>query len=64
MLDAIKRANSAKPAAIRDALANTKDFPAVTGKITIDPERNARKPIVIVRIQGNQLKLEQSINPD
>ena len=64
MIDAIKRANSAVPDKIREALAQTKDFPAVTGKITIDSERNARKPIVIVRIQGKDLKLEQAINPD
>jgi branched-chain amino acid transport system substrate-binding protein len=64
MLDAIKRANSSAPAAIRDALAATKDFPAVTGKITLDKDRNAHKPIVIVRIQGKDLKLEQAINPD
>jgi branched-chain amino acid transport system substrate-binding protein len=64
MVDAIKRAGSAEPAKIRDALATTKDFPAVTGKITLDKDRNARKPIVIVRIQGKDLKLEQAINPD
>jgi branched-chain amino acid transport system substrate-binding protein len=64
MVDAIKRANSSAPAAIRDALATTKDFPAVSGKITIDKDRNARKPIVIVRIVGKDLKLEQAINPD
>jgi branched-chain amino acid transport system substrate-binding protein len=64
MVDAIKRANSAAPKAIRDALATTKDFPAVSGKITIDADRNARKPIVIVRIVGKDLKLEQAVNPD
>ena len=32
MVDAIKRANSAEPAKIREALAATKDFLAVTGK--------------------------------
>lgn len=63
LFDAIKRAGSLEPAKIRDALAQTKDFPGVTGKITIDAERNARKPAVILQIKGKQFKYVTTIQP-
>ncbi len=51
MFDAIKRANSLDGKTIRDALAATKDFPGVTGKVTFNENRDAVKPIVMVKIQ-------------
>jgi branched-chain amino acid transport system substrate-binding protein len=35
---------------VRDALAATKNFPGVTGKITIDANRNAQVPVYLLRI--------------
>jgi branched-chain amino acid transport system substrate-binding protein len=63
MVDAIKRAGSTDGAKIREALAATKDFPGAAGSITIDAERNARKPIVIVGISDGKLKFVASENP-
>ncbi|MDX6558518.1 MAG: branched-chain amino acid transport system substrate-binding protein [Blastocatellia bacterium] len=51
MFDAIKRANSLDGKAIRDALAATKDFPGVTGKVTFNENRDAVKPIVMIEIK-------------
>ena len=51
MFDAIKRANSLDGAAIRQALADTKEFPGVTGKVTFNENRDAVKPIVMVKIE-------------
>lgn len=51
MFDAIKRANSLDGAAIRSALAATKDFPGVTGKVTFNENRDAVKPIVMIKIE-------------
>ncbi len=51
MFDAIKRATSLDGAAIRDALAATKDFPGVTGKVTFNENRDAVKPIVMIKIE-------------
>jgi hypothetical protein len=48
---------------IRDALAGTKDFPGVTGKITIDEKRNARKPIVILELKDGATHLAETIAP-
>ena len=51
MFDAIKRAPSLEGAAIRDALAATKDFPGVTGNVTFNENRDAVKPIVMIEIK-------------
>jgi len=51
MFDAIKRANSLDGTAIRQALADTKEFPGVTGKVTFNENRDAVKPIVMIKIQ-------------
>ncbi len=54
LVDAIGRATDVTPAAIRDALAATKDFQGATGSITIDKDRNASKPIVVVQIKNKK----------
>jgi branched-chain amino acid transport system substrate-binding protein len=48
---------------IRDAIATTKDFPGVTGMITIDENRNAKKSAVVVKIEGGKVKFVETINP-
>lgn len=53
LFDAFKRAKSADKSAVRDALAATKDFPGVTGNITIDANRNAQVPVYMLRIDKN-----------
>jgi len=63
MVDAIKRAGSTDGSKIRDALAATKDFAGAAGSITIDADRNAKKPIVIVGIKDGKLKFETAVNP-
>jgi len=50
LFDAIKRAKSTDSAAIRAALSQTANFPGVTGRITIDANRNARVPVYMLRI--------------
>jgi branched-chain amino acid transport system substrate-binding protein len=50
---AFQRAKSTESAAARDALATTKDFPGVTGRITIDRQRNAQVPVYMLRIDKN-----------
>ncbi|HWA86615.1 MAG TPA: ABC transporter substrate-binding protein [Opitutus sp.] len=63
LADAIKRAGSVEPARIRDALAATKNFPGVTGNITIDEHRNASKDAVIVTVKNGKFHYVQSIAP-
>lgn len=54
LADAIGRAKADTPESIRDAIAETKDFQGATGAITINEQRNADKPIVIVQIKGKK----------
>ncbi len=63
MLDAITRAGSLNPAAIRDALAATKNFPAAGGAITINEVGDAIKPAVLVKIVNGDFKYEATVNP-
>jgi branched-chain amino acid transport system substrate-binding protein len=63
LFDAIRRANSLDPMKIRDALATTKDFPGVTGKITIDKDRNAVKPAVVMTIKDKKYQYVETVNP-
>jgi branched-chain amino acid transport system substrate-binding protein len=61
--DAIKRAGKVDPSAIRDALAATKGYEAVTGKITMDKDRNPEKSVVVLKIDGGKAKYEALVNP-
>jgi branched-chain amino acid transport system substrate-binding protein len=65
MFDAIKRAGSTDGAAIRDALAKTANFPGVTGVVTINSERNAVKPIVMIKVeQGGKYGVADRVTPE
>jgi len=48
---------------IRDAIAETKDFPGITGMITIDENRNAKKSAVVVKIEDGKVKFVETITP-
>ena len=63
LVDAIKRAGSTDRAKIRDALAATKNFAAVTGNITIDAQRNASKNAVIIQVRNGKFEFVQSMTP-
>ena len=60
---AIERAKSLDGKAIRDALAETKDFEGVTGKITMDKNRDAHKSAVVIKIEGGKGKYESTVEP-
>jgi branched-chain amino acid transport system substrate-binding protein len=51
LFDAMGRAADLTPEAVKNALAQTKDFQGATGTLTIDPQHNANKPIVVVQIK-------------
>lgn len=63
LFDAIKRAGTVDPTKIRDEIAKTKDYNGVTGKITINDQRNAVKPAVILEIKGGQFKYKETVSP-
>lgn len=59
LFDAFKRAKSSERSAVRNALAETKDFAGVTGKITLDANRNAHVPVYMLRIDQGKFTLQQ-----
>jgi branched-chain amino acid transport system substrate-binding protein len=63
MADAIGRAGSTHGKAIRDALAHTQNFPGASGNITMDANRNAQKPIVILKIENDKTHFVGSVKP-
>jgi branched-chain amino acid transport system substrate-binding protein len=52
LFDAIGRASDLTPEAVKNALAQTKDFQGATGTLTIDAQHNANKPIVVVQVKN------------
>lgn len=63
LADAIKRANSVEPSKIREALAATKEFEGVTGKMAINAQRDAVKSAVILQVAGGKFKFVETVNP-
>lgn len=65
LANAITRAESAEPAAIRDALQATRDFPAVTGTISYTRDSMVPpKPISIISVQGGAFSVESIWRPE
>ncbi len=62
LADAIKRAKDDSPDALRQAIQDTKDFQGATGAITIDAERNADKPVVVVQIKAKKFTYFSIVN--
>jgi len=62
-MDGMKRASEPTGASLRDALAQTKDFPGAAGTISLDGARNAVKPAVVLQVQGGKTKFVTTISP-
>lgn len=63
LVDAINRAGSTDGTKIRDALASTKDFQGVSGVMTMGPEGNPIKSMVINKVQNGKFVYVTTINP-
>lgn len=63
LAEAIKLSSDATSPQIRDALTKIKDFSGVTGKITIDANRNAIKSAVVVKVDGKNNRFVTTITP-
>lgn len=63
LVDAIKRANSTESEKIREALASTKDFPAVTGSLTLNDKHDAVKSAVILEMKDGKQTYKETVNP-
>jgi branched-chain amino acid transport system substrate-binding protein len=63
MADAIRRAGSDKPSAIRDALAQTKGFAGITGTITLNAQRDAVKSAVVLEVKDGKFLYKETVDP-
>jgi branched-chain amino acid transport system substrate-binding protein len=63
LADAIKRAGVVRHAAIRDALAATKNFEAVTGTINVNENRDVSKSVVILAVKDGTFQFVERIAP-
>ena len=63
LFDAMRRAGGVDPTNVRDQIAATKDFMGISGKITIDAERNAKKGITVLKIEDGRYKFVEYVAP-
>ncbi|WP_378955769.1 ABC transporter substrate-binding protein [Pelosinus sp. sgz500959] len=63
LIDAIKRANSVEPEKIREALAATKDYPAITGATTLNESHDAVKNAVIIEMKDGKQMFKATVKP-
>ncbi|MBM4362194.1 MAG: ABC transporter substrate-binding protein [Deltaproteobacteria bacterium] len=62
-VDALSRAKDESGAALRDAIAATRDFPGVAGTISLDANRNAVKPAVVLKVAGGKTEYVATVAP-
>jgi branched-chain amino acid transport system substrate-binding protein len=60
----LKRAGSTDGVKLRDAIAATSGFDGVTGKISIDANRNARKDAVVLKIEGGKFRYYRTVGAE
>ncbi|MDQ2643809.1 MAG: ABC transporter substrate-binding protein [Myxococcota bacterium] len=63
IIEAMRHAPDLSGDAIRSALGKIKDFEGVSGKITINGERNADKSAVVLKIVDGKYKYETTVEP-
>jgi branched-chain amino acid transport system substrate-binding protein len=64
LAEAIQRAGTTEGPKLREALAATKNFAGVTGIISMDRERNAVKPAVVLKLEDGKYIYQETIQPE
>ena len=64
LADAITRAGTTEGPQLKDAINATKGFVGVTGTISLDGERNAVKPAVVLKLQDKKYIYQETIYPE
>ncbi len=63
LIEAIARAKSTDGTSIRGALANTRNFEAISGRLSIGEDGNAVKPMVINVVKDGKFTYLTTVNP-
>ena len=64
LIDAIERAGSTDPGAIKDALASTQDFDGITGTFSIDENHNPIKPAIMIKLENGQVTQAEEVSAE
>jgi branched-chain amino acid transport system substrate-binding protein len=62
-IQAISRARDLSGPAIREEIAKTKDHPGVAGSITLNEQRNAVKPAVVLQVKEGKTAYVTTVSP-
>lgn len=63
LADAIARAGTTNARKLRDALAATRDFAGVSGRLTVDAQRNPQKPAHVVGYRDGRYRRIKTLSP-
>jgi len=63
LIDAIKRAGSAEPTKIKEALEKTANLQVVTGTLSVDAQHNPVKSAVIIEMKDGKQTFKEKVNP-
>ncbi len=63
LFDGMERASSLDGSDLAEAIASTKNFPAVTGAITLDKNRNPVKSAVVLKVENGKPTYKATIQP-
>jgi branched-chain amino acid transport system substrate-binding protein len=63
IFDAIRRAKSTESQKIRDSLSETRNFKGITGTISINQNRDAVKPAVVLQVKKNNFSYVETVGP-
>jgi branched-chain amino acid transport system substrate-binding protein len=63
LLQAMEKAGGTDGPKVAQALAGTRDFPGVTGKITMGPDHNPIKGVVVLKVENGKFAYQTTINP-
>lgn len=63
LVEAMKRAGSTDGPALREQIAATRDFQGATGATTLNAERDASKPAVIITVKDGEFQYVETIAP-
>ncbi|MFA7343879.1 MAG: ABC transporter substrate-binding protein [Terrimicrobiaceae bacterium] len=63
LADGIRRAGSTEAGALQKSLSETKDFPGVSGTITLDADRNPAKSAIVLRVSDGKFNYLETVAP-
>ena len=61
--DAARRAGTTERAALKKALAATRNFPGITGRTTLNDQRDALKDAAIITVRNGRCVFTESVHP-